>query len=105
MQKSNAILKDYLSSSVSFGGDILLAIDCARRLAAESQKRGLVILGMDFYRLEDGKILPTTISASYSDIAVGISASKITTEAAIGLLKNGMPDGTTYASFVFADGK
>ena len=105
MTKSDAILKTFLPSSVSFGGDVLFEIDAARSLAKESQRQGLVILGMDFYRLENGEISPTTTSADYSDVAIGISASEVTTEAAINLLKKGMPDGTIYASFVFAGGK
>lgn len=66
--------------------------DCARL--------GLVILGLDFYRDQEGAVVPLLSSADYSDLISEPQAVEKSTHASRRLLENGLPHDSTWVSFV-----
>lgn len=82
--------------------EILLGWFDALRFIADCRALRLVVLGMDFWAQHGDQVAPLLSSADYSDLARRMDAVEASSLAALKLIRDGLPDGASYVSFVLA---
>lgn len=101
MITKNVILEKYLVRGTNKGGELLLHHTDAIDLIEDCKRSGIVILGLDFYTETNQGILEVS-SADFSDISEQPNAAEKTIVAAKSLIRETLPDGAIWVSFVLS---
>jgi hypothetical protein len=97
--REDILIQKYRDVGIMPGGELLLHHSDAIRFIEDCQALGLVILGMDFYIVENGRTREIN-SADWEGINKGPGALERTIDASYRLIRDGLPDGADWVSFV-----
>jgi hypothetical protein len=97
--REEKLIEQYEAVGHLDGRTLLLRHADALRFIDDCERVGLVILGMDFFDLQPGAIIPLGI-ADYSSVSNQPDAPAVTAAAARALIADGFPDSATWVEFV-----
>jgi hypothetical protein len=97
--REDMLLEKYRDVGIMPGSELLLHHSDALRFIEDCKALGLVILGMDFYTVENGRRREIN-SADWEGINKGPGALGRTIDASYRLIKDGLPDAAEWVSFV-----
>ncbi|SRR5712691_7728139 len=94
------IFEKYQSVGVRRGMECLLRHPDALRFIDDCERLRLTILGMDFYKQEEGDIIELLSSADYSSLSGKEDAVEQSISAARRLIQDRLPEDASWVSFV-----
>src|SRR5215217_3275318 len=98
MNAEEILLNKYRSvGHLTAGSELLLRYQDALKFTDDCERYGGVILGVDFFYDNDGRIISTSVSANWSELSYDPDAVHKTAAATREFIKEGFPYGTTWA--------
>jgi hypothetical protein len=99
MNAESMLIEKYRQKGIMPGQELLLRHDDALCFIDDCERENLIILGLDFYVLENDKVIQVS-SADYSSLVGQPNNLQESIIAARKLIRNGLPDGASWVSFV-----
>lgn len=101
--KEDQLIQKYRNKGRMDCSELMLRHEDALSFIDDCEKLGLIILGMDFYKVRGKDILSLLNSADYSSIANLPNAKQMSITESRKLIKNALPDNADWVSFVLEE--
>lgn len=102
MNKVEKIIKKYSGEGQNAAGEILFPHGIAMAIVKECRLDNITIIGINLWKKTNGNIQEIN-STDYSTINTIADSARLTNEAVLKLIANGLPESADFVSFVLDD--